>query len=484
MDLLDLRREIARSNGAYFGDYALGLSPTNFHVEWQDLCSRYRRLILFGPIEHGKTQQLSVLRPLWELGRNPNLRIALISETSTQAVKWLARIKVNIESNARIQEVFPRLRPMLRGPRTEHWHHNSILVERDQKFHFREKDYSIEAMGVGGAIMGSRFDIAILDDTVTRRNGLTTGGRQNIVDWVREVLLGRITEGGSVWITNNAWHTDDMPHTLEREQPDVWHVVRYAAGDPNCTWPEAWSPERLVMKRQELGEVEYARQLLNVPLSEATGLLPLESIRACQAACDDPDAWWGGQYPADRFRWVTAGVDLGASDTAGANLTAMAVVGYDHDGFKHLLHLRSGRWVGRELLEQVVDLHRKMRPREWLVESNAAQNHLVNLIGDPLLVEAAGATRDEARSIRVFGQYTGVQAKRSEAAWSIRGMGSDFDAKRWRLPKGKREVEELIREMGSYSFNDHAGDRLMALWLADCRLRGLGTAVHFKARSA
>lgn len=483
MGPLEARRLIARGNAAYFGDYILGLQPADFHVEWQDLCSRYQRLILFGPIEHGKTQQLSVLRPMWELGRNPNLRIALISETSTQAVKWLARIKVNIESNPLIQEVFPRLKPLIRGSRPEHWHHNSILVERDQRFHFREKDYSIEAMGVGGAIMGSRFDIAILDDTVTRRNGLTPAGRQNIIDWVREVLLGRITDGGSVWITNNAWHADDMPHALERENPDVWKVVRYSAGEPNCRW-NAWSEERLATKRIELGEVEYARQLLNVPLSEATGLLPLQSIRDCQASCVDPEAWWGGGYLDGNFRWVTAGVDLGASDTAGANLTAMAVVGYDHDGFKHLLHMRSGRWVGRELLEQVVDLQRTMRPREWLVESNAAQNHLASMIGDPLLVQAAGATMQEARAIRVFGQYTGAAAKRSEAAWSIRGMGSDFDARRWRLPKGRREVEELIREMGAYSFNDHAGDRLMALWLADCRLRGLGTAVHFKARSA
>lgn len=478
-----MRREIARSSPAYFGDYILGLRPADFHVEWQDLCSRHRRLILFGPIEHGKTQQLSVLRPMWELGRNPNLRIALISETSTQAVKWLSRIKVNIESNTRLQELFPRLRPQLRGARPEHWHHNSILVEREVGFHYRERDYSIEAMGVGGAMMGSRFDIAILDDTVTRRNGLTQAGRQGILDWLREVLLGRITEGGSVWITNNAWHTDDMPHTLEREQSDVWATYRFAAGEDNCRW-EQWTPDRLASKRIELGEIEYARQLLNVPLSEATGLLPLASIRECQAACDDPAEWWGGQYSPATFRWITVGVDLGASDTAGANLTAMAVVGTDSEGFKHLLHLRSGRWVGRELLEQVVDVQRTMAPREWLVESNAAQNHLAAILGDPLLVQAAGATRDEARAIRVFGQYTGAAAKRSEAAWSIRGMGADFDARRWRLPKGRREVEELIREMGAYSFNDHAGDRLMALWLADCRLRGLGTAVHFRARSA
>jgi hypothetical protein len=420
---------------------------------------------------------------MWELGENPNLRIALISETSTQAVKWLSRIKANIESNGRLHELYPRLRPSVRRNRTEHWHHNSILVSRDKEFSLREKDFSIEALGVGGAIMGSRFDIAILDDTVTRRNGLTQAGRLNIFDWLKEVLLGRITEDGSVWITNNAWHVDDMPHTLEREEQAVWRVARYAAGEPECRWPTHWSDDRLAAKRLELGEVEYARQLLNVPLSESTGLLPIASIRDCQAACTDPESWWGGGYRDSDFKWITVGVDLGASDTKGSNLTAMAVIGRGNDGLKHLLHLRTGRWIGRELLEQAVQVQRTMRPREWLVETNAAQNHLAALIGDPLLVRAVGATHEEAKAIRVFGQYTGAAAKRSEAAWSIRGMGADFDARRWRFPQGRREVEELIREMQGYSLNDHTGDRLIALWLADCRLSGLGAAMHFQASS-
>jgi len=481
-DLWALRREIARSNAAYLGDQILDLHPTDFHVEWQRLCSDHRRLILFGPIEHGKTQQLSVLRPIWELGQNPNLRIALISETSTQSVKWLSRIKANIESNARLRAIYPRLQPAIRRNRFEHWHENSILVQRDRYFSLREKDFSIEALGVGGAIMGSRFDIAILDDTVTRRNGLTAAGRENIYDWLKEVLLGRITEDGSVWITNNAWHIDDMPHRLERDEPGVWTSRRYAAGEANCRWPERWSEERLRAKREELGDVEFARQLQNMALSDSTGLLPYESARDCQRLCQDPDAWWSGDYPQDQFRWVTAGLDLGASETKGSNLTAIAVAGDHRAGTKHLLHMRSGQWMGKALLEQIVQVQRSMKPREWLVETNAAQAHIASLAADPALLQAVGATPEEARSIRVFGQYTGAAAKRGEEHWAIRGMGKDLDARRWRFPR-RREVEELIGDIRRYSLVDHTGDRLIALWLADCRLKGLGSAIHFQATS-
>src|SRR6187431_420469 len=478
-----LHLALARENAAYLGAYTLGLVPTRFHVEWQELCSAYDRLILFGPIDHGKSQQLSVLRPLWELGENPNQSIALISETATMAVKWLGRIKANIESNPYLQEVYPKLQPSVRRGRWEHWHHNSILVEWDQYFSWREKDFSIEALGVGGAMMGARFDIALLDDCITRRNALTPGGRANVRGWIKDTLLGRMKPGGRVWMTNNAWHVDDAGHVFEREESEVWKVVRYAAGEGVCVWPERWPQARLEAKLLELGELEYARQLLNIALSDSTGLLPLEAARDCQAKCDDPPGWWGGEHSSEDFRYVVAGLDLGGTDKVTGSPSAVAVVGIGkRDNLKHLAHMRTGNWLGIELLRQIVDVQRAHRPREWVVETNAVQLHLASMIRDPELMRAAGATQEEARSIRVFGQYTTAQAK-TEATWGIRGMGNDLDARRWRFPQGQREVAELLRSIGSYSLASHTGDRLIALWLADLRLRGYAGIFALKATS-
>lgn len=479
----DLQRAAARLSAAYLGAYILDLIPTPFHVEWHELRRLHDRLILFGPIDHGKSQQLSVLGPLYDLGENPNQSIAIISETQTMSVKWLGRIKANIESNPNLQEVYPRLRPSTRRGRWEHWHHNSILIERDKYFSWREKDFSIEALGVGGAMMGARFDVAILDDCITRRNALTPGGRANVRGWIKEVLLGRMKPGGRVVMTNNAWHIDDAAHVFEREEPDIWKVVRYAAGEGSCVWPERWPASRLQAVREELGEVEFARQLLNIALSDSTGLLPLEAARDCQRLCTDPVSWWGGQHTEADFRWLVAGLDLGGTDKVTGSPSSIAVVGQGtRDNLKHLAHMRTGNWLGIELLRQIVDVQRAHRPREWVVETNAVQLHLASMIRDPELMRAAGATPEEAHSIRVFGQYTTAQAK-TEATWGIRGMGNDLDARRWRFPQGQREVAELLRSIGSYSLASHTGDRLIALWLADLRLRGYAGIFALKATS-
>ena len=86
--------------------------------------------------------QLAVLRSLYELGNNPDLRIALISETSTQSEKSLSRIKANIRFNARVQQVFPNLRPAIEGTsnRPTTWYQRAILVQRTPYAGLAEKD--------------------------------------------------------------------------------------------------------------------------------------------------------------------------------------------------------------------------------------------------------------------------------------------------------------------------------------------------------
>ena len=328
--------------------------------------------------------------------------------------------------------------------------------------------------------MGSRIDVAILDDCVTFRNALTVTGRKRTKDWFLGTLIGRMSPRGRVLGLNNAWHDEDLWHELEREYGEVYRVVRYEAGTPECDVPW-WTKARLLERLAEVGEIEYARQMLNVPLSASTGLLPIDSIRRCQALWADPESWWGGGY-GDAMRFTTAGVDLGGSDSALASLTSIAVCGIGQDDAKHLLHLRSGNWLGLELIRQLIEVHRQHRPREWVVETNGVQLHLGKLLRDPVILQAAGSTPEEAGSIRVLGHNT-TQSSKQEAMWGIRAMGTDFDASRWRLPRQRREVEELVREMQRYSLTDHTGDRLMAFWLADRRLKGASGIFHLRVSS-
>jgi hypothetical protein len=431
-------------------------------------------------VEHGKSTSLTVLGALHELGQNNDLRVALISETATQSQKWLNQVKNNILYNELYRDLYPNVRPDPSGM----WHQKAITIGRSPHARLTQKDPSVQALGVQGSLLGTRLDLAILDDVINPESE-SPAARRAVIDWFLEILVGRMVEGGRIWIPGTAWYEDDLPHWLAKERPGQFHVATYQAGTPSCSWPERWPQHRLDERRAILGEVEYARQMLNIPLGEATHYFPMDGVSWCQTAHDDPDDWWVGGYreqAQDPFLWTAAGVDLGASRESTSSLTAIAVVGIKAGAkTKHLLHLRSGHWVGAELLRQVVEVHRLLRPKEWVVESNAAQLHMTELLRSAGVLQSMGATRDEVSTVRVAAQYTGEN--KQHALWGIRALAPEFEAHQWRLPRGRAEVQELIAEMRRYTPLTHTGDRLIALWLADSRIRTRGGTLALAVRA-
>ena len=63
------------------------------HERFQAMADENRRLILMAHPESGKSTQIGVLRVLYLLGRNPNLRIAIVSKTAENAAKSTRAIK-------------------------------------------------------------------------------------------------------------------------------------------------------------------------------------------------------------------------------------------------------------------------------------------------------------------------------------------------------------------------------------------------------
>lgn len=477
-----IRILLARQDPAYLAEYALGLVPKPFHRQWQRICTEHKHASIIAPTEFGKTATILLARSLWEIGNNPDLRIALISNTAEMPIEVLGRIKDNIEFNPLLHEVFPGLVPKMRGRRPVLWHHNKIRVQRSPGVDFTMKEPSIQALGLGGRVSGARLDLVIMDDTVWWDNALTPGGRKKIKSWFLGVILGRMTARGRIWIINNAWDEEDLIHWLEKERK--WPVFRFKAGTPECDWPEVWPPERLAQHRIDLGEVEFGRQMLGIPFGEATDYFDLSAARRCQELCDDPEGWWLGEFDRDQFLWVTAGVDIAASRRAGSALTTFFVLGLDKDGkIKHVLNIRAGRYVGADLLRELVQVHRRFRPNEWAVESNATQAHITDLCTDTEILKAVGATQEEADEIRLrmHAHFTSQQNKNHEI-WGVRAMRAGIDAYTWRFPKGQEEIEMLFSEMRTYDPETHTGDRLIGMWIASVRLRGKGQRLALSIR--
>src|SRR5262249_55028394 len=93
------------------------------HYRLQDFLTEHSRALVELPRDHGKSFQVCG-RILWELGRNPALRVKIICATEDIAAERSRFLRDAIEHNDHLREVFPHLRP------AEPWTASAFTVAR------------------------------------------------------------------------------------------------------------------------------------------------------------------------------------------------------------------------------------------------------------------------------------------------------------------------------------------------------------------
>jgi hypothetical protein len=435
---LTLRR--SRRSFAAFAEYAFGYKLAPHHRRWAMAVEEGSRLVIMAPVEHGKSSLISVALPLWTLGRNPDARIALVSETHTQAARPLAAIREHILRNPRVREVFPGLRPG--GGAREKWSDAEIVVERPTA----AKDPSVIALGVSGPLLGARLDLAVLDDVCSFDNTFTPAQRAKVIAWFRSTLVGRVVADGRIVVVGTPWHLEDLLHEVERS--GEYGILRDPAlsesGEP--LWPEAWPPERLAQRRREIGEVEFSRQMLLHVIADAGARFRGEWFDRAFVAAVDAGASIAERYEGP-FQTFT-GVDLGVGQTRAHDESVLFTIALLPDGRRQVLKIESGRWQAPEIVARIRSAHERYRSRVR-VETNAAQAYIAQFLASAgVVVEAHTTGRN-----------------RHDPIFGIESLAVEFEQNRWIVPD-HAETRAWARELLAFSPSSHPGDRVVASWLA------------------
>ena len=435
---LTLRR--ARQDFAEFCRFVFSLELADHHRRWIRAVEEHARVCVVAPIEHGKSTLLSICYPIWLLGRNPNLRIGLVSETHTQAIRPLAAIREAILLNARLKQVFPALQPATGG--RAKWSDSEILVERS----LAAKDASVIGVGVLGPLLGARLDLAILDDVVGWENSFTAAQRQKVITWFRSTLVGRIVSSGRIIVVGTPWHGEDLLHELESS--GEYHVARDPAlnetGDP--LWPDAWPKERLEQRRREIGAVEFSRQMMLKVLSDTTSRFRMDWFERAFRAASEVRAVLVDEYAGPHRTFC--GVDLGVGQDAKHAESVLFTIVLLPDGRRQVIQIESGRWQGPELVARLKATHRRYQCG-LRVESNGGQMYLCQFL--------------QSDGIQVEAHHTG--ANRHHPRWGIESLAIELEQGRWIIPDAPA-TRAWARELLSFSPTGHAGDRVIASWLA------------------
>jgi len=261
-------RAIRRSRESLFDftKYTMpNFDPIDFHRHYYNVLTRFasgeiKKLMVFMPPQHGKSEGSTRRLPAYILGKNPNTKIAVISYSAPKARKFNREIQRVIDT-PEYRDLFPETSLNTTNVITVagSWLRNSdeceIVGHRG----------GFKTVGVGGPLTGDPVDVLIMDDIYKdAKSAWSATIRESINDWYDTVAETRLHNDSQQLIVFTRWHEKDLAGRLLDEQgqysednPRGWTVVTYQAikegdatenddreqGEP--LWPERHNLEKL-----------------------------------------------------------------------------------------------------------------------------------------------------------------------------------------------------------------------------------------------
>jgi len=462
-----------------------------------DFVEAHPRCVLRMPVGTSKTYLMSALT-LHLLGGDPTSRGCFVSATQNQAMKPVGMVRDYIESNQELRLVFPTLR---KSPRkTDTWAQDSITVDRPAGI----RDASLRAVGLDGAIDGSRLNWIVIDDILNRENTATKASREKVHEWFDSSVLSRIDpDGGRIVITNTPWNPEDLTYKLEGEigkwpsltmdvvgniriaNCDDWdskelvpsakpgEVYRLAAHGERLNdqgfvieetvplWPARYPWSEIASLRESGHALQKFNQLyMCICRSDETARCKVEWIDRCKDQ-------GRGIPPVVRYSGTNltiTGVDLAVGRGSQYDMTAFFTFEQLEDGKRKILDVEYGQWDAPTIVAKLIAKCEAFHSLV-MVENNGGQDYLRQFV----LAKNA--------SIPIKAHTTGRGKAHPE--YGVEGIFLELMNGAWIIPCSSTGlvspgIERWIEECLYFQPEKHTGDVLMASWLAVELARQMG----------
>ncbi|WP_256013136.1 phage terminase large subunit [Desertivirga xinjiangensis] len=253
IELLSIQQELDRRKATtHVFNFTKYTYPGRFNATWMHesyysklndfITGKIKKLMVFMPPQHGKSEGSTRRTPAFILGQNPDKKIAVVCYNSTKARKFNREIQ-RIIDDPKYKELFPNSR-LSTG--------SEGYARTNDEFEMVGHLGGLRSVGVGGPLTGETVDILVMDDLYKdAMSAWSPTIRENVQDWYDTVAETRLHNDSQQLLVFTRWHPDDLAgHLLETDGED-WEVVIYPAikiGPPNEYDPrkegEALYPEK------------------------------------------------------------------------------------------------------------------------------------------------------------------------------------------------------------------------------------------------
>ncbi len=187
---------------------------------------KIKKLMVFMPPQHGKSELTSRRLPAFLLGINPKLKIVGCSYSSDLATSFNRDVQ-RIIDHEDYTLVFPETRLNSKNVKTSS--QGSYLRNADLFETVGHRGF-YKSVGVGGSLTGTAVDIAIIDDPVkdaVEAQSLTD--QQRKWEWYTDVLLTRLHNDSQQLITMTRWNQNDLCGKILKHMPEGWEICHLEA---------------------------------------------------------------------------------------------------------------------------------------------------------------------------------------------------------------------------------------------------------------
>jgi hypothetical protein len=486
-------------------DATEGRELTNLHPSMIYTKGIPEYLIINTPPGHAKSETNTVAKSVYNICRNPDIKIVIVSETQNLAKKMLLRIK-NILTSDQYRDLQLDFAPdgdWKKG--SSSWTAYHIYIGNKS---IEDKDPTVQAIGVGSQLYGTRADLIILDDCVSPKNAKNY---QDQRQWVQEIVNSRLSKDGKILVIGTRIATNDLYIALQ--DPDYYYngvspwtyilqpaVLEYA-DDPKdwvTLWPKSnipwdkseepdenglyprWGGEQLNNIRNRMTASGWSRIYMQQQIS-SDNVFKDTDINACI------DGRAAGIIPANDIAGRTNGMNglyiLGGVDPAASGFTAMTIYGVEiATGKRYIVDVfNKANTSPEEMKNTIKDFTLKYSVREWRIENNAFQSYLTN--DNDLKTWLA------SRGSLLVGHHTGNN--KNDPEMGVMAMTSLFEQRLISLPstRDNEAVKTLVNQLITWKPDLTAGekkriktDMVMSLWF--CELRALELVLRRSAENS
>ena len=318
---------------------------------------KIKRLMVFMPPRHGKSEIASVRFPAWYLGNFPQNQFIACSYSEELATTFSDSIRSVIQSE-RYKRIWDR----------------KLVKDTSRKWQFSDKENNRSnyiATGVRGGITGEGAEIILIDDPIKNMEEANSRKiRDKTWEWYRTTLYTRLHPGGAIILIMTRWHHDDLAGRLLKEmeinpRADKWEVIHLKAiEDGKALWPEQFPLELLESIKENIGSRSFSAQYQGMPSTQEGNIINRE--------------WWKWA-PKDN---LPEGITIQTWDTAYKtgeenDFTAGFMITKTKTGFYVHPERFYGRWEYPEMRKLAESFYEQFKPSIVLIEDKASGQSVI-----------------------------------------------------------------------------------------------------------